>query len=160
METVEKIIGKKTYIIDDEITDLGKKVIANEAVSLDTNIKDVNITFMKVFPNINPTTAGQCVKSSKLLKFFSDSDIVIQMSGNLWDSLPEEIQYVLMLHELKHVGTKYDKKGNTVIGLMPHNVQDFYDIIKKYGVDWIVSLKSSVAGVEGFENGEEEKIKI
>lgn len=38
---------------------------------------------------------------------------------------------ILMLHELKHIGV--DLKGFMII---PHDIEDFSDIITRYGMDW------------------------
>lgn len=157
---MKKEIDKKTYDIDEEVAKIADEVLKKDAVSLDTNIKEAVITYIKVYPNISPTVAGRCIRSSKLLKFFSDSDIIIEVSGELWDAIPYDIRYVLMLHELKHIGISFKKDGTKVTYLVNHDVQDFYDIIKKYGIDWLASLKSQIAKIEGFEDGEEDKIRL
>lgn len=39
---------------------------------------------------------------------------------------------ILVLHELRHINDDFD-------GLVKHNVEDFSDILAKYGVDWDVN---------------------
>ena len=41
-----------------------------------------------------------------------------------------------MLHELMHIGIKYDKQGELTPFIVPHSVQDFRYILEKYGLDW------------------------
>ena len=46
--------------------------------------------------------------------------------------LDEEQKRILMWHELKHCGV--DGKGNTYV--IPHDIEDFKEIIEKHGMDW------------------------
>ena len=38
---------------------------------------------------------------------------------------------VLMLHELRHIGM-----GDRGLTIVPHDIEDFSDILEKYGLDW------------------------
>ena len=58
-----------------------------------------------------------------IITFYADGDI-----------LDEEIQKRLMYHELKHVG--YDAAEESCY-IIPHDLEDFRDVINKWGTDWI-----------------------
>jgi len=151
---------EKTYEVSEEVREMAQTVFQENKVKIVADFEELDIIYMKQYPNISKTTAAQCIKPSKLLKHFSESDIIIQVSGDLWDGLPDETKYILLLHEMKHIGINYKKNGARIIYLEPHNVQDFSDIIREYGVDWIENIKSVVASINDFENGEEEKVRI
>jgi hypothetical protein len=156
----EKKIGNKTYLESEEIQKFANEVIKKDSIKLYANFNELNVVYMLVYPNISPTLAGRCIRTSNLVKLFSNADIIIQMSGELWDNIPDNVKYILTLHEMKHAGIIYTKTGEKKIKIVDHNVKDFYDIIKEYGIDWIETLKTISANVNEFEKGEEEKIKI
>lgn len=141
-----KTIKNKTYEQSDELEQLAKMVSEKETALL--NNDGAVIKYMKVYPNISPTIAGRCIKSSPAVKFFGDCDYIIQMSGDLWDALSENSRYVLMLHELMHVYVDIDKKGNNVFKLRKHDVEDFAVLIEQYGIDWLYALRDTASGVD------------
>ena len=159
---IEKQFGKKRYVLDPELKEVADAVYNKDKTYLSGDIGNIHIEYIKVYPNISPTCAGRCVKSSKLLKFFSnpETDIVIEMSGELWDILTPGTKYILMLHELMHIAISYKKDGEMVIGLQDHDIKDFRDIIKIYGIEWVETIKSITQSIHDFQNGEEEKISI
>lgn len=49
----------------------------------------------------------------------------------------EHIRRVLF-HELLHVGISYDKDGDEVYGIVPHDFEDFRECVRRWGMDWQV----------------------
>lgn len=142
--TEEKTIGKKTLELSEEVSLVATDVIKKENI----NVLGARIGYMKVYPNISKTIAGKCIRASKELNFFSDYDYIIQVSGDLWDGLNDEVKHILMYHELKHIYIKTNEKtGETEYKIMKHDVEDFADIIKKYGVDWIGTIRTTLASI-------------
>lgn len=62
-------------------------------------------------------------------------DFMITVYGpNVIDFTPEQIE-ILLRHELMHIGIKQD--GNTPnFYIVPHDVEEFYSIIDRFGLDW------------------------
>ena len=60
----------------------------------------------------------------------------IRKQSEIYKKLAEEQKKLLMLHELMHIGIKYDKQGELTPFIVPHSVQDFRYILEKYGLDW------------------------
>ena len=154
----KKQIGKKTYIISDDVKSISNKVIDENVNEL--YIDDTKIEYIAVYPNITNTIVGRCIKANNELKYFSDADYIIEVSGDLWDNLDELTKYILLLHELKHIYVTQDKKGNTVYKLADYDVKDFYSIIKKYGIDWYTKLKTLTAGVYNLSPEAEDNIRL
>jgi PDZ domain-containing secreted protein len=148
------------YEVSDEVRNVANKVLEKDSEKLAADYNNVVVTYIKTYPSISKNIVGLCTKPGRLLKYFSESDIIIQVSGNIWDNLNEETRYILMLHEMKHVRITYKKNGRMIISLNPHNVQDFSDIIRDYGIDWLESIKSISASTNNFENGEEDNLKL
>lgn len=144
----EREIANKTYVESPEV-----KEVSNQVLAKDTSvfIDNARIGYLLVYPNISKTVAGRCIKASKEVKFFSDYDYLIQMSGELWDSLDDNLQYILTLHELLHIHVDYDKEGEPVYKLRDHDVKDFSCIINEYGLDWLNALRESMVSIEDSE---------
>lgn len=58
--------------------------------------------------------------------------------------LDDEQQDILMWHELKHIGIT--PKGNFYV--VPHDVEDFSDILREYGLDWAQPKGGEMNGEE------------
>lgn len=84
---------------------------------------------------LGPTYAD-CEKVSASKRWAIDSDFIITVYIPNVARLTEEQKKLLMLHELMHIGIKYDKQGELTPFIVPHSVQDFRYILEKYGLDW------------------------
>ena len=67
------------------------------------------------------------------LKAFIPYDFLITFYQPNVNGLDNEKMRRLMYHELCHVG--FDMKGN--YSILPHDVEDFRDVVDKWGIDWI-----------------------
>lgn len=150
----KKKSSKKTFEQSKELKTLGEKVINDKKI----NVYPAKIDYLIVYPNISKTVAGRCVRAGKELKFYSKFDYIVEMSGELWDTLDDATQAILMQHELMHIlPTMNEKSGDWEFKLRDHDVQDFASIIKEHGIDWISKVKASVASM--YELNEED-VKI
>lgn len=69
-------------------------------------------------------------------KAFMPYDFVITFyKGNTAGLTVEQMEH-LMYHELKHVGYEPDERKFFIV---PHDLEDFKDVVNKWGVDWIRS---------------------
>ena len=105
------------------------------------DIGSAKICGLMVYPNINKTTAGRCIRAGKELKFFSDYDYLIEISAEYWDNLTEQSRKILVLHELMHIDIRYTKQGKEIFGTKPHDVEDFAILLQKYGLHWLREVK-------------------
>lgn len=83
---------------------------------------------------------GQCVKVSGILSHYCDFDfIIIIYEPNIIGFNDGQLQ-ALLYHELLHIGEDYR--------IVKHNVQDFYEVLNEFGVDWQIdnNLKTIVGG--------------
>lgn len=140
-------VGKKWFYQDQKNYQLLNNILQKQSLEF-----PAEICVLCVYPDISKTVAGRCIKASNQLKFFSEFDYIIQLSGSLWDVLTDEQKYLLLYHELLHIQIDFDKDGNTKFLLKDHDVKDFRSIITKYGIDWIQNIStinSSIYDTDG-----------
>ncbi len=118
-----------------------QNLIKQMAEENDIDTGSAKICGLMVYPNINKTTAGRCIRAGKELKFFSDYDYLIEISAEYWDNLTEQSRKILVLHELMHIDIRYTKQGKEIFGTKPHDVEDFAILLEKYGLHWLREVK-------------------
>lgn len=81
------------------------------------------------------TVCADCNLVSKKYKWCCDYDFfIVVYEPNITDFTPEQIE-ILLLHELMHCGISFDGKEPTYY-IVPHDVEDFREILDTYGIDW------------------------
>ena len=78
---------------------------------------------------------GECKLVPKLYKLFCPYDfLIIIYDVNAASFSPEQMR-ILIEHELLHMG--YDLEGNEPTPyIVPHDYEEFKQIMDKYGIDW------------------------
>ncbi|MHB8061269.1 MAG: putative metallopeptidase [Ruminiclostridium sp.] len=76
-------------------------------------------------------TYADCRKVQEVFKAYLPYDFIITFYERNTGFLNENQQKILMLHELRHI-TMGDKGPK----IRPHDIEDFSDILDKYGLDW------------------------
>lgn len=79
---------------------------------------------------------GECEKVAPKNKWAIDYDFTITLYFNNNIGMSEAQLRVLMFHELLHVGIDHNSEGGEVYGIRKHDLQDFREIVDRYGVDW------------------------
>lgn len=151
-------IKNKTYTSDTSLAILADKIIEEKQLGLSSI--PVNIEYVLVYPFINKTTAGKCSKTSNVTRYLTDKHFVIEFSGELWDQINDETKAVLMYHELLHVGVETDKQGEWIYKIVHHNIEDFIQIVKVHGVEWLENFRTIVASVYDLEPDEAAKVNF
>ena len=148
---------EKVLEISQSVKAMAEKVIAEEGLDL----VGATIEYLLVHPSISDTVAGRCIRSNRELNFFTKLNYIIEMSGELWNSLDEKTQYILTFHELLHINPVINARtGEVVYKLIDHDVKDFMRIIEKYGIDWFKTLKTHMSSVYELEPKDERSIRL
>src|SRR5574343_378387 len=148
---------QREFIVSEDLQNVAEEVIQKEHI----DTKGISIAYLLVFPNISKTVAGKCIKSSKEMKFLGKVDYVIEISGELWDVLEEDVRYILVHHELMHIlSINNEKTGERELKIRQHDVQDFSKLIDRHGVYWIDMVKTSVSSLNDLTPDEQDKIRI
>ena len=117
------------YKSDEALKALGNEVIR----SCMPNLADVRIAYMrsdKAKKTGSKVVFADCEKLSDKLCALTGIDFVITFYADS-EELTMVGHRILMEHELKHVGWDGEHKS-----IIPHDVDEFRDIIEKYGLDW------------------------
>ena len=140
-------IRNKEYVKSTEVEQLAETVIAEKNMDLNP----ARIKYLLVYPNINKTTGGRCTRATNLLKVYGEVDYVIELSGDFYDQLDEDRKKILLWHELLHVFPVINKQGEWEFKLRKHDIEDFYTIIEKHGIEWHSKLKTMFGSVYNLE---------
>lgn len=143
----------------DELKELALKIIEKyESILALGNAK---IDYILVEPNISKRVAGKCIKTNNELKYYSNANYIIEMSADLWNGLNDDVKEILMLHEIMHIDCVVDdKSGDYKYLIRDHNVKDFSYIIKNFGVNWIDTIKTTLASIHDTSEVELGEISI
>lgn len=76
-------------------------------------------------------TYADCRKVQDVFQAWLPYDFIITFYERNTGFLNENQIKVLMYHELKHIGI-----GEKGLKIVPHDIDDFTDILEKYGLDW------------------------
>lgn len=123
------------YTIDENLLDLGKKVINENPEFEMLRDGEVNIMFLrcdKPKGNKNRITYADCEKLNDKHATLAGCQFVITFYADS-ERMDEKQLEILMFHELLHVGWDGEKAF-----IVPHDCEDFKCIIEKYGTDWNV----------------------
>ncbi|MGE5680691.1 MAG: putative metallopeptidase, partial [Bacillota bacterium] len=135
---------KREFVLNDEMKFMAQEIIRTEKI----DVHPAKIEYVSVEPNISKSVAAKCVKTGKELKFFSGFDYIIEVSGELWNTLDKETKMVLLEHELRHILVlQNDKTGDWNFKLRKHDIQDFGKIVSQHGVDWIKKVKLCISSL-------------
>lgn len=86
---------------------------------------------------------ADCTQVPEKWKWCCKYDFLITVYEPNVETFTEEQKEILMLHELKHVGVV--ETGNVPkYYVVPHDVEEFYSIIREYGINWDTSEQGGV----------------
>ena len=130
---------KKRYYVPNENDDLTKTFNSGlKALNEIDMINKHNVKFSLhyVYPAISKNTWAHIMKTSPQLKMYSGIDVLIEVSGEVWELLDQEQKNILLEHELMHLYLTENDDGVLSIKLAQHDLQDFKKIISKHGIEW------------------------
>jgi len=143
---IHRDIGTKEYYIPEDDHPIREALAKGlEDCEFSKDLKEARIEVMAVYPNISKTTAARVIKTNNHVKIFGGYDYIVEVSGEIWDILPTEVQNILMYHECEHMVVKFNKKLEPMFRLRDHDLKDFRSIVAKHGLDWLTTLNNLVA---------------
>ena len=152
-----KVPVKKEFQISPDVEEVANEVIRKENL----DFGQAKIAYLLVYPNISKTVAGRCIRTGQELKYFSDKDYLVELSGELWDALDGDTKYNLMHHELLHIYLKNDEKsGDVKYEIRKHDIEDFEVILKRHGIDWAKKIKLEICSIYDLSPSAEDSIVI
>lgn len=124
---------------DEHYAEIGRDLIESEPALI--HVRDSEATIIYLSSEHGKTAdgklvLGQCEKIQDKYKWAIPADFTITLFEPNIEALSEEQIRLVILHELLHVGIRYDNDGNEVYFVEPHDVEDFRLLIERYGLDW------------------------
>lgn len=148
----------KEYVDAPEVEKVALDIIKKENLE---QIVNVEVKYVLVYPNLSKTTVGRCKVASHDLHHFSGADYLIEISGEVWDSLPATMRRNLVWHLLEHIDPQYnEKRGEWNFKTRDHTVKDFKRIIDDQGIGWQGDLKTMVASIYDMDPEQQDRIKL
>ena len=122
---------------DDKLKELAEQVMAERPDLKKLSNPDCRIAYLRC--DKKKTSRGRTVfadteKVGEKAKTLAQVDFIITFYDPACAGLSEEKMKVLMIHELKHIGYEPGKP----FSIIPHDVEDFKEIIETYGMDWTI----------------------
>jgi len=78
---------------------------------------------------------GECEKVADKNKWAIPADFLIVVYEPNCVGMDDEHLSRLIFHELLHVGIGWDKDGNEVHSIVPHDLEDFRECVDRWGTD-------------------------
>jgi hypothetical protein len=84
---------------------------------------------------------GKCCKSTEIMREIGEFDFVMLLNEKAWASMEPQQKVRLVFHELCHAEIakdengedKHDEKGRLVTRIRKHNIEDFREVVEKFG---------------------------
>lgn len=135
----ENITMAATYRQDEKLAKIADKVIGNHDNL--HHLKDERCRIAYLYSDEAKKSRGKTVfadteKVKAKLKAIAQYDFAVTFYEPNTVNLNEETMERLMYHELRHIG--FDPKDGRLT-IIPHEIEDFRDIVDNWGIDWISS---------------------
>jgi hypothetical protein len=133
IRNLKKLIGIRDAEPSIQLKRLGTKIInrfAEFGFINEWNIK-IGYVISQERKSGKKIVYADCRKAQEVYRAYLPFDFIITFYECNTRMLNENQLKILMLHELKHIGM--GERGLTII---PHDIEDFSNILSKYGLDW------------------------
>lgn len=104
------------------------------------DIKDVSIVYLsseQEKKSNGKMILGQCIKVAHNYQWCCPFDFMIVIYDQNIAGFNDKQLEILIRHELHHIGVRQTDKGESYY-IVPHDVEDFYEILNEHGYDWSV----------------------
>ncbi len=122
------------YEVADDLKELGEKLIKTMPELYVIRDYDIKIGYVRSYER--KRDKGKCVNAdcrrvNGTYTAYLPFDFIITFYDPNMYYMTENQKKILMLHELKHIGI-----GDKGIRLENHDIEDFKDILNRFGIDW------------------------
>lgn len=116
-----------------EMKALGESIIKRFPELQFIDLYNINIGYVISYENKQGQKIiyADCRKLNEVYKAYLPFDFIITFYYFNIHMLNENQRKILMLHELKHI--QINERG---LSVKPHDIEDFKDILEKYGNEW------------------------
>ena len=125
--------------LNEEYAKIGQRLIDNDEYL--TSVKNGSATIVYLSSDYakkshGKPVYGECEKVASKWKWSVPADFTITVYEPNVAEMDEGKLQVVIYHELLHVGISYDKDGNEVHSIVPHDINEFTAVAERFGIDW------------------------
>lgn len=145
-----KLIKDKAYYKDPlDVIELAKQVERDKMLDLE----GVNVGFVLVDPMISgKSVVAKTINANNEVKLYSDYDFIIELSMDVWNLIDDDIRYKILEHNLRSIFVdENNESGKIVMKKLQPDIQEFFPMLRDYGVEWISELKTITESVRELE---------
>ena len=140
------------YEYADDVKKIAEQVIKEYEQFKHINIDD--IFFIRTSKHImSGHVLGRTHELIDMVKFLTKKKYIIEIPP-VFDTKNDKVKSIIIEHELMHIPIDNKK------GLVGHDIEDFKEIIKKYGIEWISELEEAEIKIKSMKEIEKKKKQI
>lgn len=106
----------------------------------------IGVIFREKMKTRDRVVWGKAGKAGSKLEFFAGHDFVIEINWTVWRQLSPMQRLALIDHELCHFGREEDDKGERKWVLNSHSIEEFGDIVTRWGL-WRSDLRAFASAI-------------
>ena len=125
--------------INEKYAKIGADLIKTEPSLRDLAISNAQVVFLSSeYKKKNGTkiTHAECEKIADRYKWGIPADFTITVFEPNIEGFSDEQIRILLFHELLHIRIDTDGNGVESYGIYPHDLEDFKEIVDRFGTDW------------------------
>lgn len=129
----------ETRVLSDRYAELGQALVDTEP-SL-ARVRESHATIVYLASSAAKASRGrkvlgQCERVPDRWKWAVPADFCITVFEPNVAGMTDDQLSVLILHELLHVGVFENKDGDEVYRCVPHDLEDFREVVERFGMGW------------------------
>lgn len=125
--------------LNEKYSEIARELINTEDALVDVRNSQATIVYLSSEhkkKSGNKLVFGQCEKVADKYKWGIPADFTITVFEPNVEGFSEEQLKILLFHELLHVGIGCNKDNSESYFVKPHDLEDFKEIINRFGTDW------------------------
>ena len=127
--------------LSDNLAEIADRVIAREDSLVDIRNSQATIVYLEsenAKMSNGKVVHAQCEKVPDKYKWSVPADFTITVFMPNVEGFTDEQMEILLFHELLHVGIEFNADGSESYSVVPHDYEDFKEIIDRFGTEWSV----------------------
>lgn len=155
---VEELATKnKRLVRDPDLEELCEKVINDTKM----DVAAARISYLLVYPAISKSKFGKVSRLNNEMRLLAKSEYLIEISGDYWDDLTEDQQYMMAEYYLHQILVLFDEKtGENVFKLRKPDVINFSAILEKYDMNDFENVKLIMSSVADMSPAQTDEITL
>lgn len=128
-----------TRTISERYAEIGARLVAEEPAL--AHIRESGATIVYLSSTARKVAGGrpvlgQCERVPEKYLWAVPCDFTVTVFEPNVEGFTDEQLRILVFHELLHVGIDVDEDGAERYRVVPHDLEDFKEVVRRFGADW------------------------